>query len=80
MVKIVANTEVPGVAAKFPVFRTGTPNKEGRVEVWWLWDGEKEWKIGRLKPGMEKYPIRGVWNDALLIKRISEGWNHMNFI
>ena len=63
-------------AKEFPVFRTGVANDVGNVEVWWLWDGTKEWKIGKLEPGMEKLPIRGVWNDTLLVQRIIEEWSH----
>ena len=76
IVQIVGNEDIPDSEKLFPTFRSGTPNREGKVETWWLWDGEKEWKVGKLAPGMEKYPIRGVWNDALLIQRIVEGWSH----
>ena len=73
IVKIVSNEDVPLKARKFPIFRAGAVNQEGQVETWWLWDGDKEWKVGKLKPGMEKFPIRGVWNDTILIQRIVEG-------
>lgn len=78
IVEIVSNEDVPLEARLFPTFRAGAANQQGQVETWWLWDGEKEWKVGKLKPGMEKLPIRGVWNDTLLIQRIVEGWSHEN--
>jgi hypothetical protein len=60
-------------AQAFPVFRSSvrSPNGWG---PWWLWDGEKEWLVGALQPGMERLPIRGVVNDTLLVGRIRDGW------
>lgn len=75
VVHIVGNEPLPEAAQAFPVFRAGVQNAQGIVEVWWLWDGSSEWKVGALQPGMEHYPIRGVWNDTLLIERICSGWS-----
>jgi hypothetical protein len=74
IVSIVANETVPMHAAAFPTFRSGTPGLDGRVETWWLWDGTTEWRVGALTPAMRLLPIRGIWNDTLLIERISLGW------
>ena len=78
IVKIVSNELISAASRDFPVFRSGLANSNGKVENWWLWDGVNEWPIGKLKDGMEKYPIRGIWNDTLLIERIVEGWCHEN--
>jgi len=43
---------------------------------WWLWDGEKEWKIGELQPGMNALPPRAIINDTLLVERIVSAWRH----
>ena len=72
LMSVVAHEAIPHSARSFPTFRTRA-TKNG---AWWLWDGENEWHIGALRPGMEQFPIRGVWNDTLLIKRIVEGWRH----
>ncbi|HET9710577.1 MAG TPA: hypothetical protein VFP64_01805 [Pyrinomonadaceae bacterium] len=73
--KIVANHDVSELNRSFPIFRTGIVDpKTKKVSVWWLWDGEKEWKIGDLTPEQRKLPIRGVWNVAMLVQRIEEGW------
>ena len=73
--KIVANYDVSKSNRAFPIFRTGMVDpKTKKVLVWWLWDGEKEWKIGELTPEQRKLPIRGVWNVAMLEQRIEEGW------
>jgi hypothetical protein len=75
LVKIVDNAPVPDAAKPFPLFKAGIPDPvTGKIEVWWLWDGNKEWKIGQLKPGQSILPSRGVWNYSLLIERIESGW------
>jgi hypothetical protein len=40
----------------FPTFRTSVKGKDGAWGPLWLWDGEREWQVGRLKPGMETLP------------------------
>ena len=76
IVSIVAHCPVPAESQKFPVFRSGVKNPEtGRVDTWWLWDGKQEWKAGKLTKEQEMLPIRGIWNDTLLIERIVRGWS-----
>lgn len=73
--EIVGNVPVPDFARPFPLFRTGVEDPETRkVKVWWLWDGKKEWKVGDITTEQRKLPLRGIWNDTLLIERIEEGW------
>ncbi|QKK15043.1 hypothetical protein [Rhizobium indicum] len=75
IVSIVDNVALPSDAKKFPTFRTGIVDPATqRVGVWWLWDGEKEWRIGQLTAEQRHLSIRGVWNDTLLIERIESGW------
>jgi hypothetical protein len=77
--KVVGNRPVAEKNQQFPVFRDGTPHPKTRqVEVWWLWDGEKEWRVGELTESQWKLPIRGIWNDTLLIERIESGWRQEN--
>ena len=72
---VVGNLPLPEKAKKFPLFRAGNENPQtGKVEIWWLWDGEKEWKIGNLSAEQRKLPVLGVWNDTLLKDRIEAGW------
>lgn len=72
---IVSNQPVLNELQEFPVFRAGVVDPTtGKVGTWWLWDGENEWKIGTLSEDQKKFPIRGVWNDTLLIERIEAGW------
>ncbi|KKQ94781.1 MAG: hypothetical protein UT18_C0007G0037 [candidate division CPR2 bacterium GW2011_GWC2_39_10] len=72
---IVGNEPVSEEFNKLPLFRArGGIDTDGKVVSWWLWDGEKEWKIGNLTPEQRKLPIREVINDTLLIERIESGW------
>jgi hypothetical protein len=75
LLAIVANYPVPEEAQKFPLFRAGMVDPRSRkVEVWWLWDGEKEWRVGDVAPEQWGLPILGIWNDTMLIHRIESGW------
>ncbi|WP_019937328.1 hypothetical protein [Bordetella sp. FB-8] len=75
IVRKVVHCPIPEHACNPPVFRAGVVDPStGKVETWWLWDGEKEWKIGAITEEQRRLPIRGSWNDTLLIKRIEEGW------
>jgi len=75
IVSIVGNLPIRDEFKTFPTFRAGVANESGVVEVWWLWDGENEERVGKLSSEQMKYPIRGVINDTLLIERICEGWH-----
>lgn len=73
--KVVANEQVPTSLKEFPVFRAGIPNPTTKkVDDWWLWNGDQEVKVGKLTQDQLKLPIRGVWNDTLLVDRIESGW------
>ncbi|KSV75938.1 hypothetical protein N185_15950 [Sinorhizobium sp. GW3] len=75
-VAVAGKFRVPDELAAFPVFRAGMVNPAtGKVDNWWLWDGENETRIGHLTPEQRKLDIRGVWNDTLLIERIEKQWN-----
>jgi hypothetical protein len=76
---LVGRCPVPDFAKPFPLFRTGVEDPATlKVKVWWLWDGEKEWKVGDITPEQRKLPLRGIWNDTLLIERIESGWTPSN--
>jgi hypothetical protein len=73
--EIVANEPIPEWAAAFPVFRNGLPDRDGRIRDWWLWDGDKEWKVGTLTPEQTRmYPGLGIADDSALIQMIENGW------
>lgn len=75
IVSIVGNVEPSAAENNFPTFRAGVMNPATRtVEVWWLWDGQEEWKVGDLTAEQRRLSIRGVWNDALLRERLESEW------
>jgi hypothetical protein len=75
LVAIVSNENIPVWAQKLPFMRrAGGLTPGGKVLNWWLWDGEKEWRVDKLNEEQKKLSIAEIWNDTLLIQRICEGW------
>jgi hypothetical protein len=75
IVNSVKKCAIPEHSQKIPTFRAGIVDPStGCVNTWWFWDGEKEWKVGEITAEQRKYPIRGTWNDTLLVQRIEDGW------
>ena len=73
--EVVGNEPLRPDLQEFPLFRAGNRGLPGtQVAVWWLYDGEKEWKIGELSEEQRKLPILGICNDTFLISRIESGW------
>jgi hypothetical protein len=73
---VVGNLPVPDFAKPFPLFRAAglIDPATRKAQAWWLWDGEREWRVGELTPEQRKLPLRGIWNDTLLVERIEAGW------
>ncbi|HRQ38871.1 MAG TPA: hypothetical protein PLD25_13270 [Chloroflexota bacterium] len=79
--KIVHNEPVPFHAQRFPLMRVeGWIDKSGKVQDWWLWDGEREWRIENLTQEQKTLSIRGVWGFELLAERIASDWIPRNVI
>lgn len=69
------NCRIPDHSQKMPIFRNGTVDPEtGIVETWWLWDGERSWKVGTISEDQRILPILGAWNATMLVDRIEQGW------
>jgi len=75
---VIGNIDVPEELRAFPVFRVrGYMDKHGTVKQWKFWNGKNTWPIAwltELTEEQKKLPIRGSWNDTLLIERLQEGW------
>ena len=72
---VVVNVDVPEEARDFPLFRAaGATTREGKVIDWWLWDGEKSWRVGHLTPEQYKLPIQSIPGVPVLLEMIEEGW------
>ena len=75
IVFVIGNVDVSDKLKEFPIFKWGIKNpKTEKVDRWWLWDGEKEWKVGDLSEEQKHFPLRGIVNDTFLIERIESGW------
>jgi len=73
IVKVVGHCPVPAGYIP-PLFRVGFRDRNGIVEDWWLWDGNKEWKVGKLTSEQKRFPIRRTINDAKLVELIEREW------
>ena len=72
---VVSNEKIREDLKPLPLFRLGVRNPATKkVDVWWLWDGEKEWKIGDLDENQKKLSGLGVCNDTFLVNRLESGW------
>ena len=73
---IVGSAPVRAELQPFPTFRSSRsldPKDQGR---WWLWDGEREWHVGRLTPSQQEMPTQSIVNDTLLVERALAGWTN----
>ncbi len=77
--EIVGKVEVPEALREFPVFRTGMADRDTKkVNCWFLWDGENFTKIGALSEEIRKIPLRGVYDEVILVSRIESGYRPEN--
>ena len=70
------NFPVPEFAQNFPVFKgtNNMPKTDPKEKIWWLWDGEKEWRVGKLSLQEQmKYPLDGTCDITALILKIERG-------
>jgi hypothetical protein len=73
--EIVAELPVREDVREFPLFRAGNYDFVSKtMGPWWLWDGEKRWRVGDLTSEQFKYPQLGIWNAPLIIERLESGW------
>lgn len=76
IVRKVGLFDIPPHARQLPLFRSGVVDPQtGRIENWWLWDGENSRMVGSISQEQRKLPIKSIWNDTLLIERIEQGWS-----
>ncbi len=72
--EILGSAPIPTAAKAFPTFRAAMALPTGGRGPWWLWDGEREWRIGSLAPEQRHLPLREVINDTLLVERVLANW------
>lgn len=73
--RIVANEPVPPSKRPFPIFRSRA-RPEISAGPWFYWDGRREWRESRWRPEprWRRRALNEIWNDTLLVERITSGW------
>lgn len=78
IVKIVAHEEIPERSRGLPLMRSSNryKDKSGKIVEadWWLWNGKEKWSIGKLPKKYRGLSLLQIWNDTLLVERITSGW------
>jgi hypothetical protein len=75
LVEMLGMASIPADRQRFPLLRQrGQIRPDGSVADWWLWDGERRWRVGTLSPDQVKLSIAEVVNDTLLRERIEQDW------
>jgi len=75
IIKHVANEPIPQFAQQRPPMRKhGGIDADGKVLNWWIWDTKEEILVDQLNEEQRCYSIASIWNDTMLIERISSGW------
>lgn len=72
----VGNFPIPDFARDFPIFKgtNSLHNDDPEEAIWFLWDGKKEWKVGKLSlEDQMKYPLECIYNGTGLIHAIETG-------
>lgn len=80
IITVVGAESIPVEKQKFPIFRLAPPSEPGKPLCWWLWDGEKEWKVGTLNDEQKQFPIGATWDGQTLLHRVESGWSHLQEI
>lgn len=76
LVARVGNYPIPEWARNFPLMRwAGLESRSGEVKDWWLFDGQKEWWVGPLRPEHHDLSLVEIWNPAALTQAIADGWS-----
>lgn len=72
----IGRAAVPDRCKPFPLFKAGNADpKTRKVATWWLWDGKKEWRVGKLTKRQKELPICETLNYIALIDCIVDGWH-----
>jgi hypothetical protein len=73
-VEIVVNEDISERYRQLPLFKACNVNYETGVKTWFLWDGKKYTKIGRLAPEHCDLPMLELLPTNVLIDYIKSGW------
>jgi hypothetical protein len=75
IVRRVGTIGVPYRFTRHPVLRSrGRVEPDGTVRDWWLWDGERRWRVEALDDAQRDLSLAEIVNDTLLVERLETGW------
>lgn len=75
LVLSIGNRALAASNPEFPLMRKrGQIARGGQVLNWWLWDGQRQWRVDKLTPDQGNLSIAEIVNDTLLIERLEKGW------
>jgi hypothetical protein len=81
IVEIVGHVEVPqGDERPRLMRRPGGITRDGRILNWFITDGANEWRKDALSDSERELSIAEIWNDTLLIERITSGWRPRDMV
>jgi hypothetical protein len=69
LIRWLGTAPIPESRRNFPLFRT-----QSRPDHNWLWDGEKEWPVGKINKDQMKLPVRQICNFPALVQLIEKNW------
>ena len=70
---IVGNYPIPSFAQDFPTFKNSV-NPYNSEAIWWLWDGKKQWRVGKLsEEEKSQYPTELVCNWGGFLDHVETG-------
>jgi hypothetical protein len=75
LVTKVSNEAIPERCQTFPLFKACNRNFQTGQKTWFLWDGDKEWKVDPLSPEYYDLSLCQIIGHELLVERIETNWS-----
>ncbi|HYY16452.1 MAG TPA: hypothetical protein VE965_07385 [Gammaproteobacteria bacterium] len=77
VVQLAGNIPVPSNRQPFPLLRAAGHilPRSGKVVNWWLWDGNRKWRIPSLPEEQRRLSIAEVVNHTMLVHWLETGWH-----
>lgn len=73
LVRFVGHVEVPAALKLFPTFKSTNALQE-KAKCWFLWDGERDWRVDMLSEDEKRLPPNEYLSFDLVQERIASDW------